>query len=428
MSRPLAGVTVLELGQVIAGTYVGTILADMGAEVIKVEPLRGDTSRNPSIAPLRGQSTIHLFANRGKKSIALDLKAPRGRELFLQLVATADAVVDNFRPGVMARLGIDHAVLEQVNPKIVSTSVTGFGEDGPARDRPAFDLVVQAYTGHLSITGEPDRPPSRVGTPLADLAGSLFACIAVLGGLVGRGLHGEGLHSDVGMLDSLVSLLAYDAVHQLNTGEEPTRQGTAHAHLVPWQAFAVQDGYVVIAARDEKFWQRICDMIGRPDLKTDPRTRDNQARVANREFVVHTLEEWLSARQRDEVMRALEDYDVPSAPVNAVSEVFADPQVRARGLVQSYQHPVIGEVKYTATPLLRAPEPRPHSYAPLLGEHTQQVLVERLGMAPSEVKALAVDGVIGVIDVIGVPAGAASGTASGTAAGGGSAAGGERDA
>lgn len=407
MSRPLSGVTILELGQVIAGTYVGTILADMGAEVIKVEPLRGDTARNPGIAPLRGQSTIHLFANRGKKSIALDLKVPRGRELFFQLVATADAVVDNFRPGVMARLGIDHAALVKVNPKIVSTSVTGFGEDGPAKDRPAFDLVVQAYTGHLSITGEADRPPSRVGTPLADLTGSLFACIAVLGGLVGRGLHGEGLHADVGMLDSLVSLLAYDAVHQLNTGEEPTRQGTAHAHLVPWQAFAVRDGYVVIAAREEKFWQRICDMIGRPELKTDPRTRDNQARVANREFVVRTLEDWLGARQRDEVMRELEAHDVPSAPVNAVSEVFADPQVRARGLVQSYQHPLIGEVKYAATPLLREPEPRPHSYAPLLGEHTEQVLVERLGMEPSEVKALAADGVVGV------PADAAAGARSG---------------
>lgn len=396
MTRPLSGVTVLELGQVIAGTYVGTILADLGAEVIKVEPLRGDTARNPGIAPLRGESTIHLFANRGKKSIALDLKDPRGREVFFGLVATADAVVDNFRPGVMARLGIDHAALEKVNPEIVTASVTGFGEDGPAKDRPAFDLVVQAYTGHLAITGEPDRPPSRVGTPLADLTGSLFACISVLGGLVGRGLHAEGFHADVGMLDSLVSLLAYDALHQLNTGEEPTRQGTAHAHIVPWQAFPVSDGYVVIAARDDKFWQKICDMIGKPELKTDPRTRDNQARVVNRAFVVATLEEWLAPRRRDDVMRELEAHDVPSAPVNAVSEVFADPQVQARGLVQTYRHPVIGEVKYTATPLLREPEPRPHAYAPLLGEHTEQVLVARLGMELSDVKALVVEGVIGL--------------------------------
>ena len=396
MSRPLSGVTVLELGQVIAGTYVGTILADLGAEVIKVEPLHGDTARNPGIIPLKGESTIHLFANRGKKSLALDLKDPRGRELFFRLVTTADAVVDNFRPGVMARLGIDHAALEKVNPDIVTASVTGFGEDGPAKDRPAFDLVVQAYTGHLAITGEPGRPPSRVGTPLADLAGSLFACIAVLGGLVGRGLHAEGFHADVAMLDSLVSLLAYDAVHQLNTGEEPTRQGTAHTHLVPWQAFAVRDGYVVIAAREEKFWQRICEMIGRPELETDPRTADNQARVANRELVVRTLEEWLAPRRRDEVMHELQAHDIPSAPVNAVSEVFDDPQVRARGLVQTYQHPVIGEVKYATTPFLRQPDDRPQAHAPVLGEHTEAVLVDRLGLDRSEIEALAAEGVVGL--------------------------------
>lgn len=396
MTRMLSGVTILELGQVIAGTYAGTILADMGAEVIKIEPLRGDTARNPGIAPMKGHSAIHLFANRGKKSVAIDLKDPRGRDIFLRLVSTADAVIDNFRPGVLARLGVDHAALLEVNPDIVTASVTGFGEDGPARDRPAFDLVVQAYTGHLSITGEPDRPPSRVGTPFADLAGSLFACISVLGGLCGRELHGEGRHFDVGMLDSLVSLLAYDAVHQLNTGVQITRQGTAHAHIVPWQAFAVQDGYVVIAARDEKFWQALCEMIGRPDLKTDSRTSDNQARVANREFVVGTLEEHFASRRKDELMKELEAHDIPSAPVNDLSEVFTDPQVLARGLVQSYDHPVIGEVRYTTTPLQRGPEERPHAHAPLLGEHTMSILMERLHLEKAAIEELSAEGVVGL--------------------------------
>ena len=396
MTRMLTGVTVLELGQVIAGTYAGTILADMGAEVIKVEPLRGDTNRNPTIAPVRGESAIHLFGNRGKKSVAVDLKDPRGRDLFLRLVTTADAVVDNFRPGVLARLGIDHATLREVHPEIVTASVTGFGEDGPAKDRPAFDLVVQAYTGHLSITGEPDRPPSRVGVPFADLAGSLFACISILGGLVGRSLHQRDWHGDVGMLDSLVSLLAYDALHQMNTGEPISRMGTAHAHIVPWQAFAVQDGYVVVAARDEKFWRALCDMIGRPDLKEDPRTRDNGARVANRDFVVTTLEASFATRRRDELLAELEAHDVPAAPVNDVGEVAADAQVAARGLVQSYDHPTIGPVRYMATPFWRAPEARPHAHAPLLGEHTVEVLTARLGLTPSEVADLVTAGVVSV--------------------------------
>lgn len=396
MTRMLSGVTVLELGQVIAGTYAGTILSDMGAEVIKIEPLRGDTNRNPNIAPVRGESAIHLFGNRGKKSVALDLKDPRGRELFLRLVGTADAVVDNFRPGVLARLGVDHAALRAANPEIVTASVTGFGEDGPARDRPAFDLVVQAYAGHLSITGEPDGPPARVGVPFADLAGSLFACLAVLGGLCGRLRHRQDFHVDVGMLDSLVSLLAYDALHQMNTGELPLRMGTAHAHIVPWQAFAVQDGYVVIAARDEKFWRALCDMIGRPDLKDDPRTRDNKARVANRELVVDTLAACFASRRRDELLAELEAHDVPAAPVNDLAEVAADPQVTARGLVQTYDHPTIGAVRYVATPFLRAPEDRPHAHAPLLGEHTAAVLTGRLGFSDAEVADLAAAGVVGV--------------------------------
>ncbi|MDP3984787.1 MAG: CoA transferase, partial [Acidimicrobiia bacterium] len=232
----LSGVTILELGQVIAGTYGGTILADMGAEVIKIEPFKGDAARNATIAPLRGESAIHLFMNRGKKSVVLDLKSAEGLEIFYSLVEQADAVIDNFRPGVMARLGIDHESLKARNPSIVTASVTGFGETGPARDRAAFDLVIQAYSGHVDITGHPDAPPARVGIPIADLAGGIFICISVLGALVGRELHGDGHHADVAMLDALVSMLSYDALGFLNGGDEVTRQGTAHAHMVPWQA------------------------------------------------------------------------------------------------------------------------------------------------------------------------------------------------
>ncbi|MDH3426200.1 MAG: CoA transferase, partial [Acidimicrobiia bacterium] len=186
----LSGITVLELGQVIAGNFGGVILADLGAEVIKIEPPSGDTARNPNIAPLHGESAIHLFMNRGKKSVVLDLKDARGLELFYSLVASADVVIDNFRPGVMARLGIDHAALKEHNPDIVTVSVTGFGEYGPARDKAAFDLVVQAYSGHVDITGPQDGDPARVGIPIADIAGGIYSCISVLAALLGRELHG----------------------------------------------------------------------------------------------------------------------------------------------------------------------------------------------------------------------------------------------
>jgi crotonobetainyl-CoA:carnitine CoA-transferase CaiB-like acyl-CoA transferase len=296
----LSGVTILELGQVIAGTYGGTILADMGAEVIKIEPFTGDAARNATIAPLRGESSIHLFMNRGKKSVVLDLKSTEGLEIFYSLVEQADVVIDNFRPGVMARLGIDHEALKKRKPAIITVSVTGFGETGPERDRPAFDLVIQAFSGHVDITGHPDAPPARVGIPIADLAGGIFTCISVLGALVGRGLHGDGHHADVAMLDSLVSMLTYDAVGFLNGSAEVSRQGTAHAHMVPWQAFEVKDGYVVVAVRDEKFWRNLCDAVGRPDLKNDPRTIDNSARVANRQFLVELLDEVFITRTKDD--------------------------------------------------------------------------------------------------------------------------------
>lgn len=398
----LAGVTVLELGQVIAGTYGGAILAELGAEVIKIEPPRGDTARNATIAPLRGESAIHLFMNRGKQSVCIDLKQPRGLEILYGLVRQADAVVDNFRPGVMARLRIDHETLRRHNPDIITVSVTGFGEDGPQRDKAAFDLVVQAYSGHMDITGEPHGPPSRVGVPLADISGGIFSCISVLASLVARGLHGSGRHADVGMLDSLVSMLSYDALHHLNTGSPVVRQGTGHAHMVPWQAFRTSDGYVVVAARDEKFWANLCAAIGRPDLADDVRSRDNTARVANRDYVISILAEAFLTRTKAEWAHILDEFDIPSAPVNTLGDVFDDPQVRARGMVQTYDHPTLGEIRYPPSPVKFSGWEAPRRPAPMLGQHTAAVLAQRLGFEPSAIDALVRDGVVRVW-----PAGAA---------------------
>ena len=392
----LSGVTILELGQVIAGNFGGVILADLGAEVIKIEPPSGDTARNATIAPLHGESAIHLFMNRGKKSVVLNLKERRGLEIFYDLVERADVVIDNFRPGVMKRLGIDHETLTRRNPDIITVSVTGFGETGPARDKSAFDLVVQAYSGHVDITGPADGDPARVGIPIADISGGIYACISVLASLVGRSLHGGGQHADVAMLDSLVSMLSYDAVDHLNSGRKLTRLGTAHAHMVPWQAFQTSDGYVVVAARDEKFWQNLCDAIGRPELKDDPRTANNTARVENREWLVSLLGEAFLTRSNAEWLETLDRYDIPNAPVNDIEAVFRDPQVQARGMIQTYDHPTLGEIRYPPSPVKFSDWESPGLPAPMLGEHTVEVLATQLGIDEEQVGELAREGLVKV--------------------------------
>ncbi len=394
MDGLLSGVTILELGQVIAGNFGGVILADLGAEVIKIEPKTGDTARNATIAPLHDESAIHLFMNRNKKSVVLDLKDARGLEMFFELVEQADVVIDNFRPGVMARLGIDHESLNKRNPRIITSSVTGFGEYGPAKDKAAFDLVVQAYSGHVDITGPADGDPARVGIPIADIGGGIYSCISVLAALVGRELHGNGQHADVAMLDSLVSLLSYDALDHLNSGRKLTRLGTAHAHMVPWQAFRTSDGYVVVAARDEKFWRNLCDAIGRPDLKDDPRTVTNAERVANREQVVGILSEVFLTKGNDEWLAILDEFDIPNSPVNDMEEVFTDPQVIARGMIDTYKHPTLGDIRYPPSPIKFSDWERPNESAPMLGQHPIEVLTTRLGLEEAEVRDLAEAGVV----------------------------------
>ncbi len=392
----LEGVTILELGGVIAGNFGGVILADLGAEIIKIEPHTGDTARNANIAPYRDHSTIHLFMNRGKKSVVLDLKTEEGLDILYRLVADADVVIDNFRPGVLARLGIDHDTLKKVNPQIVTVSITGFGETGPLKDKAAFDLVIQAYSGHMSITGDPDGPPARAGVPLADMSGGVYACISILAALVGRELHGEGRHADVAMLDSMVHLLAYDAVEYLTAGNSPARHGSAHAHMVPWQAFPASDGHVVVAARDEKFWLNLCDAIGRPDLKGDSRTANNAARLANRDWVVPQLEAAFREKTQAEWIRILDEFDIPSAPVNTLETLFADEQIADRAMVRSYDHPTLGDVRYQPSPMKLSDWEFPNRHAPMLGEHTLEVLTGRLDYTPEQVAELEAAGVVKV--------------------------------
>jgi len=393
-TEPLVDAVVLELGQVIAGTLAGALLADMGATVIKVEPLSGDAARNASIAPIRGYSGLHLTFNRGKKSVALDLKKPEGLQVFYQLARHADVVIDNFRPGVMARLGIDYTTLAHHNPRIITCSVTGYGQTGPWKDRAAFDLAVQAISGHMSITGQPDGPPCRVGIPLADIAGAIFASLGVLAALHHRERTGRGCEIDVSMFDCMLSLLTYDATVYLNTGREPTRLGSAHAFMVPWQAFATQDGHIAVAVREEKFWERLCDAVGLSQLKKDPRFTTNAARLQHRWELEALLQEQLSRRTTAEWMELFEQADIPAAPVNTVAEALNSPHARARGILKEYDHPVLGLIRYVGSPLRVLGWEHGTTPAPEVGEHTVEVL-SWLGYAPEEIRTMVEQGAVG---------------------------------
>jgi crotonobetainyl-CoA:carnitine CoA-transferase CaiB-like acyl-CoA transferase len=371
VSDTLRGVRVLDLTRMLAGPYATMLLADMGAEVIKVEEPAGDPIRRmgPPFEP-DGSSAYFNAINRNKKSVVLDLRTPAGRDTFLRLVATADAVVDNFRAGVMERLRLTHAELAAVKPDIVTCSITAFGEDGPYRDLPAFDLILQAMGGGMSITGEPGGRPTRAGIPIGDLGGGAFAALAVCAALVRRHLTGQGQHIDLSLLDVQVSLLTYVAQYFWTDGRVPQPIGSAHQSVVPYQAFATADGYVVVAVFVENFWAPLCRVLGLEELIE--RYPSNAERVAARETLVPLLEERFRRHPTDHWVRELWAAGVPGGPVNTVDRVLSDPHVRHRGMVVSDgRRPLVGNPIKTGAPDVFRP-------APALGEHNREIL-EGLG-------------------------------------------------
>jgi formyl-CoA transferase/CoA:oxalate CoA-transferase len=395
---PLSGIRVLDVTRVMAGPYCTMLLGFLGAEVIKVEdPDGGDPSRTASLYFDRGLSAFFISGNAAKKSVTLNLKAPRGREVLLALARRCDIFVENFRPGVAEKLGIGPATLREANPRLITCSISGYGSWGPYRDCPAFDLTVQAMAGAMSFTGEPGRPPAKMGVPIGDLGGGAFGAYGIVAALYERERTGRGTHVDVAMFDVQLSLLNYHAQYYLTSGVNPEPVGSAHPNTVPYQAFRTRDGYLAVAILGaERFWPRFCEAIGLPELGRDPRFASNRQRVEQKAVLVPMLEARLAERTSGAWMQALTKAEVPCAPVNRVAEALASPQTAARDMLRRVPHPSGGEpVTVVGNPVkVAGHEGAPIGPPPLLGQHTDEVLRDLLGYDEKIIGALQAGGIV----------------------------------
>ena len=394
MAGPLTGVRVLDLSRVLAGPYTTMVLADLGAEVVKVEePGVGDESRR--FGPfLNGVSTYFASINRGKKGFTLNLKAEAGKRLFLDLVRQADILVENYRPGVMKRLGLDYPTLRAVNPRLVYAACSGFGHTGPYSPRGAYDLIVQGMGGLMSITGEPGRPPVRVGTSIGDIAAALFTAIGILAALGHARATGEGQLVDVAMLDCQVAILENAIMRYLVTGEVPGPLGARHPSIAPFEAFPAKDGHVILAV-GTNIWPRFCEGIGRPDLIEHPRFATNPLRAEHVEELHAILAPITRQKTVETWVQEMEAIGVPCGPVNTVDKAVHDPQVKAREMVVEVQDPDAGTISMAGVPIkLSATPGKVQGRAPRLGEHTEEVLAQWLQLAPEDVARLRAEGVV----------------------------------
>ncbi len=395
MAGPLAHIRVLDLSRVLAGPWAGQLLADLGAEVIKVErPGAGDDTRawGPPYLDGTGESAYFLSANRGKKSVTIDMAAPEGQALIRDLAARSDVVLENFKVGGLAKYGLDYASLREVNPRLVYCSITGFGQDGPYAHRAGYDFMIQGMGGLMSLTGQPDGAPVKVGVAIADLFTGMYASNAVLAALAHRDRTGEGQHIDLALLDCQVAMLANQAMNYLTTGAAPSRLGNAHPNIVPYQAFATADGHIILAVGNDAQYARFCKVAG---VAEDERFRTNAQRVGGRAELVPMLEDVLATRTSADWLAALEAVGVPCGPINTLDQVFADPQVQHRGLRQTLPHPTGGTVEQVACPIRYSGTPLDKATAPpTLGQHTGAVLGEVLGVDADRLEVLRKAGVV----------------------------------
>jgi crotonobetainyl-CoA:carnitine CoA-transferase CaiB-like acyl-CoA transferase len=395
---PLKGLRVLDLTRVLAGPTCTQMLGDLGAEVIKIEkPGSGDDTRGfaPPFWPNTRESAYFLGVNRNKKSLTLDIGAPEGQAIVLRLLDSCDILVENFKVGALAKYGLGYDQLKPKFPGLIYCSITGFGQNGPYAPRPGYDSLIQGMGGVMSLTGEPDGMPQKVGVPVADLFAGLYGCIGILAALRHRERTGQGQQVDIGMLDTSVAWLANQGMNYLATGENPERLGNQHPNIVPYQVFPTADGHLVLSVGNDPTFERFCKAFGQEALLADERFRTNAARVANRDLVTETLTPLLRTKSTAEWVEALEALKIGCGPINKLSDVFADPHVRARGCVVELPHGSGETVRVLANPVrLSATPPDYRVPPPRLGEHAEEILSGLLGMNGAAMAALREKGVI----------------------------------
>lgn len=393
MALPLGGVRVLDLSQFLAGPYGTQILGDLGAEVIKIEqPAVGDGCRGFPPHFRQGFSGYFLAVNRNKKSMTLDLKQAEGRQVFYELVRQADVVYDNFRPGVTKRLAIDYDSLKALNRRIICCSVSGYGQTGPYKDRPSFDNIIQAMGGLMSYNGEEGRPPVKVGAPIGDMMGGIFAAHGILAALYQREKTGEGQMIDIGLMDCQLALLIYRAQYYWIAGEIAAPLGNVHRVIAPTASFQTKDSYIVIDAGQDKFFYQLCTAMGLPELAHDPRFEHRSGRLANRDALMAILQQTFLTKTTDEWLEILLAHEVPAGPVNTIDRVLNDAHVKGRGMVREVhdaRHPEYGAWMTTGSPIkMSAMSEESFAHPPALGEHTEEILIDLLGYASARVAEL----------------------------------------
>jgi len=375
----LEGIRVLDFSRVLAGPYCTMMLGDLGADVIKVESPLGDDTRRWGPPYVGSESAYYLCCNRNKRSIVLDLATVEGRDIARHLALQSDIIVENFRLGTMEKWGLGYSELSAQRPDLVYCQISGYGRTGPDAHLPGYDFVIQGAGGIMSVTGEPDGPPTKVGVAIVDLTAGMFALSAILAALRVRDLTGQGQRIDMSLLDSHLAWLGNVGSNYLLSGEIPPRYGNAHPNIVPYQALATADGWVIVAVGNDAQWIRFCDAIGRLDLVEDPRFATNSGRVTWRDTLCPLLQEVLLTRTSGEWLALFERADVPAGPVNTVDRALNTPQVAARGMVEEVAHPTLGLLRMIASPLkLEGTPPMIRRHPPLLGEHTEEVLGEVL--------------------------------------------------
>ncbi|MEO0198755.1 MAG: CoA transferase [candidate division WOR-3 bacterium] len=393
--KPLEGIKVLDLSRVLAGPTVGMILGDLGADVIKVEkPGEGDETRGWGPPFAGGESAYYMCANKNKRSITLNLKSPEGREILEKLIKRSDVVILNFLPDVLQNLKLTYEDIKRIKEDIIWASITGFGLTGPKSTKPGYDVLIQGISGLMSITGEPDGEPMKVGVAICDVLTALYTVIAVEAALIRRKITGQGAMIDNSLLEASIASLVNVANNYLIGGIIPKRYGNAHPNIVPYQVFRASDDYIIIGVGNEEQWKRFCKVIEREDLLTDPRFETNAKRLENRDILIPIIEDIIKQKPAEYWLTRLDEAHIPAGPINTVDKAINDEQVRARNFIQEIDHPTAGKIKLMKNPIHFGDiDLDIYRHPPLLGEHTEEILLE-LGYNHEEIKNLKAKGII----------------------------------